>query len=53
MKHLKFIDLSADFRITNHKNYFKTYKINHKAKNLIKYSIYSISEFNKKKIKKF
>ena len=30
--HLKFIDLSADFRITNHKKYFKTYKIKHKAK---------------------
>ena len=28
----------------------KTYKINHKAKNLIKYSIYSISEFKKKKL---
>ena len=51
--HLKFIDLSADFRLTNYKNYFKTYKINHKAKNLIKYSIYSISEFIKKEIKNF
>ena len=52
-EHLKFIDLSADFRLTNHKQYFKTYKINHKAKNLIKYSIYSISEFIKKEIKNF
>ncbi len=52
-KHLKFIDLSADFRLTNYKNYFKTYKINHKAKNLIKYSIYSISEFKKKEVKNF
>ena len=51
--HLKFIDLSADFRLTNYKNYFKTYKINHKAKNLIKYSIYSISELIKKEIKNF
>ena len=51
--HLKFIDLSADFRLTNYKNFFKTYKINHKAKNLIKYSIYSISEFIKKEIKNF
>ena len=51
--HLKFIDLSADFRITNYKKYFKTYKINHKAKDLIKYSIYSISEFNKNKIKNY
>ena len=52
-EHLKFIDLSADFRLTNYKNYFKTYKINHQAKNLIKYSIYSISEFIKKEIKNF
>ena len=50
-KHLKFIDLSADFRLTNYKHYLKTYKINHKAKKLIKYSIYSISEFMKKKLK--
>ena len=35
-KKLKFIDLSADFRITNYKIYKKNYKINHKAKNLIK-----------------
>ena len=52
-EHLKFIDLSADFRLTNYKNYFKTYKKNHKARNLIKYSIYSISEFIKKEIKNF
>ena len=52
-EHLKFIDLSADFRLTNYKHYFQTYKINHKAKNLIKYSIYSISEFIKKEIKNF
>ncbi len=51
--HLKFIDLSADFRIGNYNKYLKTYKLNHKAKDLIKYSIYSISEFNKKKIKNF
>ena len=48
-KHLKFIDLSADFRLTNYNHYFKTYKIKHKAKDLIRYSIYSISEFKKKK----
>ena len=52
-EHLKFIDLSADFRLTNYNHYFKTYKKNHKAKNLIKYSIYSISEFIKKEIKNF
>ena len=52
-KKLKFIDLSADFRITNHKTYSKFYKIKHKAPKLIKHSIYSISEFNKKNINKF
>ena len=50
---IKFIDLSADFRITNSKIYYKNYKINHKAKNLIKYSLYSISELRKKVIKNY
>ena len=50
---LKFIDLSADFRITDPKIYQKNYKTPHKAKNLIKYSLYSIPEFNRKKIKNF
>ena len=35
-KNLKYIDLSADFRIKNPKIYKKNYKIKHKAKNLIK-----------------
>ncbi len=52
-KNLKYIDLSADFRINNPKNYFKNYKIQHKAKKYIKDSIYSISEFSKKKILKY
>lgn len=52
-KKLKYIDLSADFRITDHKIYFKNYKIKHKAPELIKHSIYSISEFCKKTINKF
>jgi N-acetyl-gamma-glutamyl-phosphate reductase len=52
-EHLKFIDLSADFRLRNYKHYFKTYKTKHKAIGLIKYSIYSISEFIKKEIKNF
>ena len=50
---MKFIDLSADFRITNPKIYSKYYKIKHKAKNLIKESLYSIPELNKDKIKNF
>ncbi len=52
-KHLKFIDLSADFRIRDFKKYKKWYSINHNAKNLIDKSIYSIPEFTKGSIKKF
>ena len=52
-KHLKYIDLSGDFRITDQKLYLKNYKIKHSAPKLIKYSIYSISEFTKKKLNKF
>ena len=43
-KNLKYIDLSADFRLTNPQIYLKNYKINHKAKDLIKHALYSISE---------
>ena len=52
-KHLKFIDLSADFRITNPENYKRWYKRKHLAKDLIRYSIYSISEFVQKKIQNY
>ena len=52
-KNLKFIDLSADFRIENIKIYKKNYKIKHKASKLLKYSLYSIPEFSKKNIKKY
>ena len=45
---IKYIDLSADFRIYNRKIYEKNYKIKHKARDLIKESLYSIPEFNKK-----
>ena len=45
-KKVKFIDLSADFRLSNHKVYQKNYKIKHKAINLIKHSLYSIPELN-------
>ena len=50
---LKFIDLSADFRITNPKLYEKVYNLKHKEKKLLKYSLYSIPEFNKSKINKY
>ena len=52
-KNLKFIDLSADFRLTSPSMYKKWYKKNHIAKELIKKSIYSIPEFNRSKIKNF
>ena len=52
-KNIKFIDLSADFRITDSKIYEKNYKIKHKAKNFIRKSLYSISEFNKEKINNY
>ncbi len=51
--YLKFIDLSADFRIQDATEYKKWYSKKHNAKNLIAKSIYSIPEFTKNKIKKF
>ena len=50
---LNIIDLSADFRLTNTNEYKKFYGKNHKAKNLINKSIYSVSEFAKNRIKKY
>jgi len=47
------IDLSADFRLKKIKEYLKWYKIKHKAKNLIKLSIYALPELKKNFIKKF
>ena len=52
-KHLRFIDLSADFRITDPLIYKKNYKKKHKAVSLIKNSIYSISEFVQHDIKNY
>lgn len=47
---IKFIDLSADFRISDTKSFKKNYNLEHIAKKLIAKSIYSITEFEKKKI---
>jgi len=52
-KNLKFIDLSSDFRIKDSQIYEKNYQIQHKAKKLIKHSLYSIPELNKDMISKF
>ena len=48
-KELKFIDLSADFRLTDAKKYKNYYKKNHHAKKLIKKALYSIPELKRKK----
>ncbi|MBD1138102.1 N-acetyl-gamma-glutamyl-phosphate reductase [Pelagibacterales bacterium SAG-MED41] len=52
-KNLKFIDLSADFRISNTKIFERNYNFKHKAKTLIKDSFYSLPELNNQKIDKF
>ena len=49
----KLIDLSADFRLENPKNYKKWYNISHKSKNLIIDSIYSIPELIDIKLDKY
>ena len=50
-KHVKLIDLSADFRLSNSNLYKKWYGLNHSSKNLIKNSVYAITEFSRKQIK--
>ncbi len=52
-KKIKFIDLSADFRIFDKKIYKSNYKKKHQAINLINKSIYSISELVRKEIGDF
>jgi len=46
------IDLSADFRLNNHKLFEKWYGKTHLCKKLIKKSVYAISEFSRNKINK-
>jgi len=50
---LKFVDLSADFRLQNAKYYKNYYNKIHKAKQLINKSLYSITEFKRKELKNF
>ena len=52
-KKIRFIDLSADFRILNTAIFKKNYNFKHKAMNLIKDSFYSVPELNNQKINKF
>ena len=47
------IDLAADFRLEKSADYLKWYKQQHRAKNLIKKSIYSLPEINGNKLKDY
>ncbi len=47
------IDLAADFRLEKASEYKKWYKQKHRAIKLIKKSIYSLPEINRKEIKKY
>ncbi len=47
------IDLSADFRLNNAKEYLKWYKIKHNSIKNIKNSIYALPEITKKKLKNY
>ena len=47
------IDLASDFRLDNASEYLKTYKQKHKAKKLIKNSIYALPEITGNDIKKY
>jgi len=49
---VKLIDLSADFRLDNSKLYKKWYGINNNCDELIKKSIYAITEFSRNKLSK-
>ena len=47
------IDLAADFRLEKSSDYLKWYKQHHRAKNLIKKSLYSLPEINGKNINNY
>lgn len=49
---VKIIDLSADFRLKNFKEYKKWYGFNHPYKEQLKYWVYGLPEIYKDKIKK-
>jgi N-acetyl-gamma-glutamyl-phosphate reductase len=52
-KHVALIDLSGDFRLDNYKLYKKWYGVDHKCKELINKSLYSITEFSKDNLNKY
>ena len=47
------IDLAADFRLEKSSDYLKWYKQKHRAKNLIKKSLYSLPEINGEELNKY
>ena len=53
LKKNRLIDLSADFRLNDPKEYKKWYKINHHAVKNISNSIYALPEINKKYLKNY
>ncbi len=53
LKNNVLIDLAADFRLNKASNYFKWYRIKHRAIKNIKKSYYSLPEINGDKLKKF
>jgi len=52
-KNITLIDLAADFRLEKSSNYLKWYKQKHKAKNLIKKSLYALPEINGNELDKY
>ena len=50
-QNVRLIDLSADFRLKNFKEYKRWYGISHNCKNLINKSVYGITEFSRKELK--
>jgi len=52
-KNTKLIDLSADFRLKDSNLYKKWYGSKHNSKELIKKSIYAITEFSKDRIQRY
>ena len=52
-KNITLIDLAADFRLDKSSNYLKWYKQKHKAKNLIKKSLYALPEINGNELDKY
>ena len=51
--YVKLIDLSADFRLDSISLYKKWYGVNYNSKELISKSLYSITEFSRKKLSKY